>query len=139
MPVNVKAEPEIRGANLRLWLSRSLFLRYGIAGTSVGIALGLALLSEHYNFHNVEVPLFLFAVALTAWYAGSGPAGLGVVLSIVLFDFFFVQPLYSLDITVAEVPYFTVFVGFACLVAWFSVIRKARARKWKSHFRKTWR
>ena len=89
----------------------------------------LALLSRHYNFHNVEVPIFLFAVALTAWYAGSGPAALGVGLSIVLFDFFFVEPVYSLAVTVNQIPYFIVFVGFACLVAWFSAVRRRVERE----------
>lgn len=121
---NADAEPEITAANWQSWLARSPFLRYAVAGASVAIALGLALLSQHYNFHSVEVPLFLFAVALTAWYAGSGPAALGVVLSIVLFDFFFVPPIYSLNITVEEIPYFLVFISFACLVAWFSSIRR---------------
>jgi PAS domain S-box-containing protein len=124
MPSNANAEPKITAPNWQSWLSRSPFLRYAVAGTSVGIALGLALLSEHYNFYNVEVPLFLFAVALTAWYAGSGPAALGVVLSILLFDFFFVPPIYSLTVNVGQIPYFIVFISFACLVAWFSAIRR---------------
>jgi PAS domain S-box-containing protein len=126
---NANAGHEITATNWQSWLSRSPFLRFIFAGTCVAIALGLALLSEHYNFHNVEVPLFLFAVALTAWYAGSGPAALGVALSIVLFDFFFVPPIYSLTVTVGEIPYFIVFISFACLVAWFSAVRRRVERE----------
>lgn len=129
MPPNAKAEPEITVTNWQLRLGRSPFLRYAVAGTFVAIALGLALLSEHYNFHNVEVPLFLFAVALTAWYAGSGPAALGVALSIVLFDFFFVPPIYSLTVNVGQIPYFIVFISFACLIAWFSAVRRRVERE----------
>ena len=124
MSPNANAGPEVTATNWQSWLSRSPLLRYAAGGTCVVIALGLALLAQHYNFHNVEVPLFLFAVALTAWYAGSGPATLGVVLSIVLFDFFFVPPLYTLNVTADQIPYFIVFISFACLVAWFSAVRR---------------
>lgn len=99
-------------------------LDYGIGAISVAIALGLALLAQHFDFGNVEVPLFLFAVAVTAWYAGPGPAALSVLLSIFLFDYFFVVPLFSFTVTVAEIPYFSVFIGFAVLVAWFSAVRQ---------------
>lgn len=124
MPLNTNAGHEITASNWQSRLSRSPFLRCAFAGTSVATALGLALLSQHYNFPNVEVPLFLFAVSLTAWYAGPGPAALAVALSIILFDFFFVLPVYSLSVTVGEIPYFIVFIGFACLVAWFSAVRR---------------
>jgi hypothetical protein len=53
-------------------LSRSQ--RYGLAVLSVSVTLGVALLLDRFHFRDVEVPLFLFAVALAAWYAGPGPA-----------------------------------------------------------------
>jgi PAS domain S-box-containing protein len=106
----------------------SAILRYGLAVASFALALGLALLAQGYAFRNVEVPLFLFAVALTAWFAGSGPAAVTVVLSCVFFDYFFVPPLHSLGINASEIPYFIVFIGFAVLVAWFSDVRRRAER-----------
>ena len=103
--------------------SKNRTVDYGIGVTSVAIALGLALVAKHFNFGNIEVPLFLFAVAVTAWYAGSGPTALSVLLSIFLFDYFFVLPLFSFSVTTTEIPYFVVFIGFAVLVAWFSAVR----------------
>jgi PAS domain S-box-containing protein len=129
MPPETNERPEINPANLQSRLLQSPFLRYAFAGASAAVALGLALLSQHYNFHNVEVPLFLSAVALTAWYAGSGPAVLGVVLSIFLFDYFFVPPIYSFTVTPDQIPYFTVFIAFTCLVAWFSAVRRRVERE----------
>src|SRR5277367_5873547 len=105
-------------------MSRFPFLRYGFAVVALAIALALALLAVRLNFHNVEVPLFLFAIAVTAWYVGVGPTIFAVVLSVLLFDFFFLPPFYSLDISVNDIPYFIVFTSFACLVAWFSAVRK---------------
>jgi PAS domain S-box-containing protein len=100
------------------------FRHYGLAVASVAIALGPALLLQDYKFRDVEFPLFLFAVALTAWYAGIGPAILSVVLSTLCFDYFFTEPLYSLYFTLADVPAVIIFVSLAALVAWFSSVRR---------------
>jgi len=99
-------------------------LRYILAIVSFAIALGLALLAQRLNFRNVEVPLFLFAVAVTAWYAGPLPAAVTVVLSILFFDYFFTEPLYTLYVTTSDIPYLIVFISFALLVAWFSTVRR---------------
>src|SRR6202167_3577310 len=99
--------------NLQLQLARSPVLRYGLAITSFAIVLGLALLARHYGFHNVEVPLFLFAIAVTVWYAGTGPAILAVVFSSLAFDYFFTEPRYTFYVTKSEIPYYAVFVLFA--------------------------
>lgn len=109
--------------------SKNRTVHYGIGVTSVAIALGLALLAHRFNFGNVEVPLFLFAVAITAWFAGPGPAALSVLLSIFLFDYFFVVPLFSFSVTTTDIPYFVVFISFAVLVAWFSAVRQRVERE----------
>jgi PAS domain S-box-containing protein len=98
--------------------------RYGLAGLSVGIALGTALLLERYHFRGVEFPLFLFAIALTVWYAGVGPAILAVLLSSLVFDYFFTEPLYSFYVRRSDLPYYIIFVLFASLLAWFSAVRR---------------
>jgi PAS domain S-box-containing protein len=115
--------------NFQSQIARSPVLRYGLAVTSFVIALGLALLTQRYGFHNVEIPLFLFAVAVTAWYAGSGPAVVAVVLSIAFFDYFFTEPRYSFYVTGSDVPYLIVFISFASLVAWFSAVRRRVERE----------
>jgi PAS domain S-box-containing protein len=87
------------------------------------MTLGLALLAQHYGFRNVEVPLFLFAITVTVWYAGSGPAILAVVFSSLAFDYFFTEPRYTFYVTKSEIPYYAVFVLFALLLAWFAAVR----------------
>jgi PAS domain S-box-containing protein len=104
--------------------ARSVFLRYGLAVVSVAIALMPALVLQHFKFQEVEFPLFLFAVAFTAWHWGSGPAALAILLSSACFDYFFTEPLYSLDFTLAYLPGVIIFVSFAALIAWFSSIRR---------------
>jgi PAS domain S-box-containing protein len=108
----------------QLQFAHSVVLRYGLAVVSFAVALGLALLAQHYGFHSVEVPLLLFAVAVTAWFAGLRPAALAVVLSIVFLDYFFTEPRYSFYVTRSDLPYLIVFISFSWLVAWFSAVRR---------------
>src|SRR6202140_4014108 len=124
MSPNVDVRRTMARPNLQLQFAHSPVLRYGLAATSFALALGLALLAQRYSFHNVEVPLFLFAVAVTAWYAGPGPAALAVVLSIAFFDYFFTEPRYTFYVTRSDIPYLIVFISFALLVAWFSAVRR---------------
>jgi PAS domain S-box-containing protein len=98
--------------------------RYGLAVLSVAVALGVALLLARFHLRDVEVPLFLFAVALVAWYGGPGPALLALLLACLCFDYFFTEPLYTLYISLSDIPYFLVFTLLASLVTWFSVQRR---------------
>ena len=98
--------------------------RYGLAVLSVSVSLGAALLIERFHVRDVEVPLFLFAVAVTAWYGGAGAAVLALLLSFITFDYFFTEPYYTLYISGSDLPYFVVFAAFASLVTWFSAVRR---------------
>jgi signal transduction histidine kinase len=97
--------------------------RYGIAVLSVCIALTLAILGRS-KFRDTEVPLFLFAVALAAWYGGPGPAAVAVLLASGFFAYFFTEPIYSFYIQSSDIPFFVMFVAFALLIAWFSTLRR---------------
>jgi PAS domain S-box-containing protein len=99
-------------------------LRYGLAVGSVAVALGLALLLQRYNFRGVEFPLFLFAIAVSVWYAGLWPGVLAVVVSSLAFNYFFTEPLYSFYVARVDLPYYVVFILFALLLAWFSTVRR---------------
>jgi PAS domain S-box-containing protein len=101
----------------------SPILRYGFSVISVAIALGGALASQHYQFRDVELPVFTVAIAFTTWYAGAGPSVLAVLLSIASFDYFFTLPLYSFAISAGGLPYYFIFVVWAVIVASFSAVR----------------
>jgi PAS domain S-box-containing protein len=97
---------------------------YGLAILSVATALGLALLMGRLHFGGMQVPLFLFAAAITSWYGDTGAAVVALVLCCASFDYFFVDPLYTLDITRPDIPYFISFAAFALLVFWFASVRR---------------
>jgi signal transduction histidine kinase len=107
----------------------SAFRRYGLSVLGVGLSLGVALLLRQFHFGNLEDALFLCAVAMAAWYGGLGPAVLAWALTCVGYDYFFVEPLYTIYIAPSELPYFVVFALFAALVTWFSTVRRRVERE----------
>jgi PAS domain S-box-containing protein len=98
--------------------------RYGLAVVSVLLALLPALLLQHFNFRDVELPLLLFAIAVTAWHAGVGPSVLSIVLSSLCFDYFFSPPLHDFSLTPADIPAVVVLISFAILITRFSAVRR---------------
>jgi K+-sensing histidine kinase KdpD len=102
----------------------SLVRRYGMAVVSVSIATGLGFLSKRFTPRDVEFAVFLFAVAITVWYAGAGPGALAIVLSGLSVAYFLTEPLYSLYIEPTDIPYFIIIAAFALLIAGFSSIRR---------------
>jgi len=97
---------------------------YVLAVLSVGIALGASLLLQHFHFRVPAAPLLLFAVAISSWYGGTGPAVLAVLLSIISFYWYFVEPVRTSHIYPSEIPFFIIFAGFAALLSWFGTIRR---------------
>lgn len=87
-------------------------------------ALGVSLVFQHFGFRDAAVPLLLFASAATSWYGGPIPSILATILSVVGFDFFFVPPIYSLNVQVSDLPYFMIFVAFTTLISWFATVRR---------------
>jgi signal transduction histidine kinase len=102
----------------------SPILRYGFSVVSVAIALGVAFAFHHYQFNDVELPVLTVAIALTAWYAGVGPSVLAVLLSSAGVDYFFTEPLYSIDMSSRDIAHFFIFVAWAAIVASFCTVRR---------------
>ena len=102
-------------SKLQLRIAQFAVLRYGLAVLSVSVALGGALLIERLQLRNIT--LFLFAIAVAAWYGGTGAAVLALLLSCISFAYFFVEPSHS-------IPYFILFALFAWLVSRFSSVRR---------------
>ena len=110
--------------NPEVHLIRSPILRYGFSVASVAVALALAFTLQYYQFRDVEVPVLALSIALTTWYAGTGPSVLAIVLSAACFDYFFTEPFYTLSITSRDLPYFFVFIAWGVIVASFSAVRR---------------
>jgi PAS domain S-box-containing protein len=98
-------------------------LRYGIAVLSVAIAIGLCFFLLQY--FDAKLTPFLFAVAATVWYAGTGPGVLAIVLSVLSLNYFFLQPFFSFNpISYADLVYLTFCTFCALAVGWVSTVRR---------------
>lgn len=76
---------------------RNRLLQFGVAVLSVAVALGLTLLLVPWLYPTVT-PLFFVAVMVSTW-LGEWEAGLlATVLSTMAISYFFIEPLYSLQI-----------------------------------------
>src|SRR5271166_4359934 len=98
--------------------------RYGLAVFCVGIALGVALLFEHFHFRSPAAILLLLAVAIASWYGGRGPGVIAGILGIVAYYWYFVEPVRTIYIIPSEIPHFVTFVAFAALLSWFGTVRR---------------
>lgn len=98
-----------------LQVAGSTLWGYGITVLAVALALLLALLVKPLIGAHV-VPVFLFAVLVSAWYGGRGPGLLATLCSALLISFFFLPPAYSLMIGIADALRLTLFVVLASLI-----------------------
>jgi hypothetical protein len=98
-------------------------LRYGIAVLCVAIAIGLDFfLLRHFD---AKLTPFLFAVAVTVWYAETGPGVLAIVLSVLSLNYFFLQPFFSFSpISYADLVHLTLCAFCALAVGWVSAARR---------------
>jgi C4-dicarboxylate-specific signal transduction histidine kinase len=78
--------------------------------------------------------LFFCSVMLSSWYGGVWPGAFAAILSVVALDYYFIQPLYALGISLEEAPDMIVFVATALFIGWLSGDQK-RAQEFLSQAR----
>src|SRR6185369_16973259 len=97
----MKSTVAVRPLRTKAALSSPAFgsaaLRYGLAPLSVAIALGVGLFAWRYGIRH-QFSMFLFAIAITAWYGGLGPAIVAVICSSLAYDYFYNEPLHTLTV-----------------------------------------
>jgi K+-sensing histidine kinase KdpD len=105
----------------------SVVLRYGLAVLSVAAALFIKELLTTY-FDPTPNSLFFCAVVLSSWVGGLGPGLLASSLSVVLIDYQFKSPFYTLELNAEDLPRMVVFFLSAASISWLSASQK-RARE----------
>lgn len=108
--------------------SVSTTFRYGIAVLTVAIGTGLDFfLLRHFD---AKLTPFLFAVAATVWYAGTGPGVLAIILSVLSLNYFFLHSSFSFGpIRYADLVYLTFCTLCALAVGWASAVRRRTERE----------
>jgi C4-dicarboxylate-specific signal transduction histidine kinase len=99
-------------------------MQYGVAALSVAVALVVARFLDVYMV-TAPVSLFLCAIIMSGWFGGVRGAVLSVVLSVLAFDYYFVNPLHTLVPAANEVPRTTIFVLSAIFVGWLSAAQRS--------------
>ena len=99
------------------------WLRYGLAVTSVGAAVGITIVLRSLNSPPRFLSHFiLIAIAITFWYAGTGPGLLSLLLSCAA-----TIAMAKSNLVLAAFPLipFLIFYGvFSLLLGWFSALRR---------------
>jgi PAS domain S-box-containing protein len=90
-------------------LKRSRALSYLFAALVVASAVIVALLLQTYLHTSPVASLFLSAVIFAAWIGGAGPGLAATALSILALDYFFIDPIFSLDLMLKDVPRLALF------------------------------
>jgi len=117
--------------NPLLWSKPRVISSYGAAVLSVMAAL---LLSRWPALHLETAPasLFLCAVMFSAWLGGVGPGLLATVLSCLAFNYYFLEPLYSLAVKPQEIPRFVVFAVSALIAGSLSAAQRSATESLRS-------
>jgi C4-dicarboxylate-specific signal transduction histidine kinase len=99
-------------------------VRYAVGVLSVGVALVIARLLDLYLV-TAPASLFLCAIMVSGWFGGLRGALLSVALSILAFDYYFVNPIHSFVPEVNELPRTIIFALSALFVGWLSAAQRS--------------
>jgi PAS domain S-box-containing protein len=99
------------------WFKRSPGLRYAVAVLGVTAAVIADVLLGTYLRVPPTLFSFLCAIILAAWFGGVGPGLAATALSVLAFDYFFLPPIYSINLLLSDLPR----IGLFCTAALFVV------------------
>lgn len=83
-------------------LKRPVILDYGIACATPALAFALDLMFNRLWGIDPSASLFLCGIMLVAWISGPGPALVATALTVLAFDYFLMQPVYSFALEFRE-------------------------------------
>jgi formate hydrogenlyase transcriptional activator len=110
----------LAGLDLRVQHLLIALRKYAVAVASTTGALGSALLLRHYSLPHPFISFSFAAIALTFWYAGTGPGLLALLLSCLEMSHFFVPLRIG---ALSSESYFVTYIVFSASVGWFSSSR----------------
>lgn len=109
---------------LSLWSRARSVLNYAIAVLPVAAALVVDLFFNRLWTIDPSVSLFLCAIMFAAWTGGTGPALFATALSILTFDYFFLQPIHSFALQLKDLPRLLFFAVAALFVVGLSAAQR---------------
>ena len=119
---------EREGSVRRLWYGAAPYL---LAIMSVATALAVRLLLQRLGVvgaSEMRMTVFLYAIAVSAWYLGAGPGLFAAILSTLTYNYF-LKDSHSLRIAPDQVPFYIAFVLFAVVITRFTAVRRRVERE----------
>jgi light-regulated signal transduction histidine kinase (bacteriophytochrome) len=98
---------------------------------SVATALGVRLLLQRLGVvgaSEMRMTLFLYAIAVSAWYLGAGPGLFAAIVSTLTYNYF-LKDSHSLRIAPDQIPFYVAFVLFAVVITRFTAVRRRVERE----------
>ena len=117
-------EGSVRG----LWYGAAPYL---LAIMSVATALAVRLLLQRLGVvgaSEMRMTLFLYAIAVSAWYLGAGPGLFAAIVSTLTYNYF-LKDSHSLRIAPDQIPFYVAFVLFAVVITRFTAVRRRVERE----------
>src|SRR4051794_21814214 len=93
------------------WFNRSPGLGYAVVALGVAAAVIINLLLQTYLHALPTLFLFLCAIIFAAWFGGIVPGLAATALSILAFDYFFLPPIYSINLLLSDLPRIALFLA----------------------------
>jgi len=125
-PVPHKETADDRRVYQRQDILLDLMKRYGFA---IAVSFTALVLTHFSNLvtRNDDFDLCQAAVVLSAWYGGFGPGIASSALSMLALDYFFIPPLYTLNLGFDDFIRLVIFGAVALLTSWLSAqLKKAK-------------
>ena len=113
--INVGRDHAVAGGEMQI----AGFRRYGIALLFVAVAFLSTFLLQRF-FPYPFLFLFFVAVMASAWFGGTKPGFLAVLVSTLLVDYFFLPPVHTFAVAASDVAYFVSFIICALVAGWVS-------------------
>jgi len=109
------------------WIMPPWIPNYAIAALTVVVAIAADLVFDRLSGAHPSASLFLCAIMFVAWMSGTGPALLATTLTILAFDYFFLEPTHSFALQFKDIPQLALFVVAALFVVSLSETQRQAA------------
>jgi K+-sensing histidine kinase KdpD len=107
------------------WSDPPSILRCAVTFGSVAIASALASAMAHRWNDTPDSSLFMCAIMLSARFGGFNQGVLAIVLSVLVFDYYFLSSLHSLTANLCELPRIAIFTITSMIAGYLSASQKS--------------
>ncbi|HET7891278.1 MAG TPA: PAS domain-containing protein [Candidatus Sulfotelmatobacter sp.] len=106
------------------WTKPHSGVKYAVTLMAVASAIVVAWMLWHFWHSEAFASVFFCAIIFSAWFGGFRQGLLGVTVSAVAFDYFFLSPIHSLYLDSSQLPRLTIFVVSALIMCFLTASQR---------------